>query len=101
MKSAASPRRAIVAYQTKLAIQGIQARSGAKRPVRRRCKKKPASPSTRATAVSALRPQWDALARETDRLYEEISRGVKTEPVAAQPYASADQMAREVQETGV
>ena len=61
MKSAGRPTRAIAAYQTKIAIQGIQARSGATRPVRDLCIAKPASPITSATAVRTLRPPYSGV----------------------------------------
>src|SRR5262249_46914467 len=40
----------------------------------------------------SLKPHWDSLAAETDRLYDEISKQVKIEPVAGQPYVSAEEM---------
>lgn len=49
-----------------------------------------------------LKPHWDSLASETDRLFEEISKtGPRMELVDGQPYTSAEQMAKEVRETGV
>ncbi len=45
----------------------------------------------------AAKPAWDALARETDRLYDEIvASGLRIEKVTGQPYATADEMIEDI-----
>lgn len=38
------------------------------------------------------KPAWDALASDTERMYDEIAKKIKIEKVTGQPYASAEEM---------
>jgi hypothetical protein len=49
-----------------------------------------------AVTDPASKPAWDALARETDRMFDDISKKVKVEKVTGQPYASAEEMNKDI-----
>jgi hypothetical protein len=42
------------------------------------------------------KPAWDKLASETDRMYEDIASKVNVEKVTGQPYASAEEMNKDI-----
>jgi hypothetical protein len=45
-----------------------------------------------AVTDPAAKPAWDALAKSTDELYDDIVKRIKAEPVTGEPYANADEM---------